>query len=70
MDLAEWEACAHDMWDSRGRFADREGMLTARQKWEVFSRMVDAIASPKLDIIPWLSTSSATYGKGQVAMSP
>ena len=47
-----WEAHAYDVWNNRGQFAGRENMLTAQQKREIFSRMVDAIASLRLDIIP------------------
>lgn len=50
--LGEWEAHAYDVWNNRGRFASREGMLTVQQKREIFSRMIDAIASPQLGIIP------------------
>ena len=52
MGLGEWEAHAYDIWNNSGRFAGREGMLTVRQKREVFSRMIDAIAGSQLDIIP------------------
>ena len=52
MSLGNWEAHAYDIWNNRGQFADRESRLTVQQKRELFSRMVDAIASLRLDIIP------------------
>lgn len=52
MSLGNWEAHAYDIWNNRGQFADRENRLTVQQKREIFSRMVDAIASLRLDIIP------------------
>ena len=58
-----WEAHAYDVWNNRGQFAGRENMLTAQQKREIFSRMVDAIASLRLDIIPVVVVDKVSHGR-------
>ena len=41
-------AHAYHIWNNRGQFAGRDGMLAADQKRGIFSRLVDAVADARL----------------------